>query len=123
VAEWQALRTEGRLREIVHQRDIKSAERIRGLEKEAAQALRDAGNANERAAKAEKAAEEEKLARLKFEKEYGPRDLTGPQRDELIKLWHKYAGRVVKIERLDDPETIYFTSELMGVLGKAGLRP
>jgi hypothetical protein len=74
-------------------------------------------------ADAEKAAEREKLARLKFEKDYGPRILTKSEQKGIIRRWHRYAGRAVNIENLDDPETIYFTSELIAMLAKAGLKP
>jgi hypothetical protein len=78
--------------------------------------------ANERAAKAQKAAEQEKLARLKFEKEYGPRQLTEAQRAALVKYWHKYAGKVVMLSRVDDPEAIYFAAEILKVLIDARLK-
>jgi hypothetical protein len=78
-------------------------------------------DANRRAADAVTAAEKEKLARLNFGKEYGPRQLTDTQRNQLSKYWHKYAGRTVMLRGLWDPETDLLADELSEALTKAGL--
>lgn len=62
-----------------------------------------------------------KLARLKFEKDFGPRHFTDGQRDQLIKYWHKYAGRTVKFGIDWEPEAEAFGTELIVILRKAGL--
>lgn len=78
--------------------------------------------ANERAAKAEKAAEDERKARLEFEKLYGPRRFTREQRARLVQYWHKYAGTPVKIGVYFDPESAAFSDEILLMLREAGLK-
>jgi hypothetical protein len=53
------------------------------LNKEAGDARRDAGNANERAALAEKATEDERMARIQLEKSMMWRHLSGKQRTDI----------------------------------------
>jgi hypothetical protein len=57
-----------------------------------------------------------------LEKDTAWRHLTDSQRAEMKRALKPFVNRTVALERLDDPETINFTSELSVALSKAGLR-
>lgn len=104
-------------------RIAESADQLQGLaDRDVADLYRQSADANERAAKAAKSTEDERSARLKFEKLYGPRRLTRAQREGLIKAFHKYAGRTVTIRGLWDSETDAFSFDLEDILRTAGLK-
>jgi hypothetical protein len=116
--------------------DFKIAEAQRGT----AEAQRDAGIANERASVADeraaanekeasrlgKVAEDERLARIKIEKELAPRTLTDSDREtigtQLRLIAPNFAGRKVKVSSYSaDAEGIVFSLEIMDILTRAGI--
>jgi hypothetical protein len=72
-------------------------ERISANETATAQARADSDLANARAAEANRAAEQERLARVKLEAKLAPRSLTTDQMVELRNKWLQYAGATVDI--------------------------
>jgi hypothetical protein len=116
--------------------DSKIAEAQRGT----AEAQRDAETAKERASEADeraainekeaarlgKAAEDERLARVKIEQQLAPRTLTDSDRQTIGKQLRPFApvfsGRKVKISSYSaDAEGIVFSLEIMDTLTRAGI--
>jgi hypothetical protein len=94
------------------------------LRKELADTNAKAAGANERAAEASKAAEDEKGARLRLEKEIAPRTLDDASRiaigNELSKFASSFSGRKVKVSSYSaDAEGIVFSLEIIDVLTRA----
>jgi hypothetical protein len=77
--------------------------------------------ANAIAAEADRKAEEERVARLKLEKELAPRRLSGEQRERLVGELHQYGGsNVAIVSPLLDPEATDFADDLEAAFRVAG---
>jgi hypothetical protein len=107
--------------------------RIADATQQSAESNKAAGYAIERAAKAEenagvanRIAEEEKLARIKIEKQLAPRTLSESDREKIGKDLQKFAptfsARKIKISSfVGDAEGIVFSLELLDVVTRSGI--
>jgi hypothetical protein len=85
-------------------------------------ARKDAAEARERAAKAEKATEDEKVERLKLEKQVAPRRLPKEQREAVAAALTKFKGRVVRVISLSmDVESDILAAQIILALRRAAI--
>jgi hypothetical protein len=104
--------------EISRKTDVKMAT----LARDAARFEKEAADAGERAAKAEKATEDEKIARLKLEKQIAPRRLPKEQREAVAAALTKFKGRVVRVISLSmDVESDILAAQIIIALRRAGI--
>jgi hypothetical protein len=110
-----------RLQALQHSEDQERQTEIARLNKEAGDARRSAGDAIERAAEANKIAEEERLARLKIEERLAPRRLTAEQIQHLQERLRRFSGQPIQISYLvGDVESQAYASEFAAALGSIG---
>jgi hypothetical protein len=82
---------------IIRRRDEAQRAEIARLNKEAGQARESAGDAMERAAKLEKEAEQERLARVRIEERLAPRRITAAQHRVIAGLLQKFKGETIML--------------------------
>jgi len=107
-------------------RDIQSAENrsqereIERLKKESESIRLDTAKATERAANAEREAEQERLARLKIEERLAARRISPEQHRELVRALSQYRGASVELTKLGEFEANRFADDISLTLKDAG---
>ena len=87
-----------------------------------AEATESASKAIERAAEANRKAEEERLARLKLEEIVAPRSMSLEQKTALVAAWKRYAGRPVLVSSYSmDTEGVVLGLQIVEALQAAGV--
>jgi hypothetical protein len=87
-------------------------ERLHQFDRDLTDAKMELGKQQERTAEAIEKAESERLARIKLEKELGPRRLTGEQKFELAKLLGGVKAGVAIVSPMADGEASDFADDL-----------
>jgi len=101
--------------------NAKDAE-IARLNKQAGDAFERAANAEKDAAEANRIAEQERLARVKLEQRMADRDITAAQREKMVELLRTRAGGHVSIDSLlsEGREAFTYAAKIVTVFRDAG---
>ncbi|HEY2547720.1 MAG TPA: hypothetical protein VGI46_16735 [Candidatus Acidoferrum sp.] len=114
-------RKSGQLQRLQAAENLGQQGEIERLRNQTGQVMERAAKAEERAAEANKAAEEERLARLKIEERLAPRRLTAEQIHFLQTKLGRFAGQPIQISYLvGDVESQTYASEFAEALGPIG---
>jgi hypothetical protein len=104
------------------ERASKAEENLAGTNARAADANERAAKAEQAAAEANRTAEEERLARIKIEQRMADRDITGAQREKLLETLRMHAGEPVTVDSLlsEGREAFTYAGKIATVFRSAG---